>query len=208
MRHILVMVLLILSAGCALKTDRSSQPVPIRKNSPVVYIHPLDNIYHEASVGVLPFAVPDNFGKDQGRRIAELFKDILLGKRSFPKVRLIEGGGDNPEAAMERGRHAGVDLVMVGRIHHALEGSEFGGARLEAAIKLLNVRTGNTVWYIEHSLDQPMDFPKVSTLRNFFASFNPPPVRPSHGAPAMPNMLAKAAVDTANIIAGARTVQR
>lgn len=208
MRHGIIFILLVFCSACAFKTGGSSQPMAIEKNAPVVYIQPMANTYQEASVGVLPFSVPANLGKEQGRRVAELFKDVLLNRRSFPRVLLLDKDIDSVDAAIARGREAGVDLVMVGRITHALEGSEFGGARLEAAVRLLNVQTGNTVWYIEHALDQPMDFPKSGTLWAFMGAFNPPPVRPSHGAPAMPNMLAKAAVDTADIMAGKSTVQR
>lgn len=208
MRHGIILLLVVFCSACAVKTGGSSQPVAIEKNAPVVYIQPMANSYQQSSVGVLPFSVPANLGKEQGWRVAELFKDVLLNRRSFPRVLLLDKEIDGFDAAIARGREAGVDLVMVGRITHALEGSEFGGARLEAAVRLLNVQTGNTVWYIEHALDQPMDFPNSGTLWAFLKAFNPPPIRPSHGAPAMPNMLAKAAVDTADIMAGRSTVQR
>lgn len=208
MRHGIILALLVFCTSCTLKSGGSSQPVAIEKNAPVVYIQPMANTYQQSSVGVLPFTVPANLDRDQGRRVAELFKDVLLNRRSFPRVLLLDKEIDGIEAAIARGREAGVDLVLVGRITHALDGSEFGGARLEAAVRLLNVQTGNTVWYIEHSHDQPMDFPKSGTLWSFLAAFNPPPIRPSHGAPAMPNMLAKAAVDTADIMAGNSRVQR
>lgn len=208
MRRFCIIVLLIFCSACAFKTGDSSQRVAIEKNSPVVYIQPATNIYQQASVGVFPFSVPTNFDNAQGGRVAELFKEVLLGRQSFPRIIFIDRGVDSFSSAMQYGREAGVDLVLVGSINHALEGSEFGGARLEAAVRLLNVHTGNTVWYISHSLDQPMDFPKSGTLRNFIAAFNPPSIKPSHGAPAMPNMLAKVAVDTADIIAGSATVQR
>ncbi len=209
MRHGIILVLLfVFCTACALKTGGSSQPVAIEKSAPVVYIQPMSNTYQQSSVGVLPFSVPANLNKDQGRRVAELFKDVLLNRCSFPRVLLLDKEIDGIESAIARGREAGVDLVMIGRITHALEGSEFGGARLEAAVRLLNVQTGNTVWYIEHAFDQPMDFPKSGTLWAFLAAFNPPPIRPSHGAPAMPNMLAKAAVDTADIMAGNSRVGR
>lgn len=179
-----------------------------RKGSPVVYIHPFAENYQEATVGALPFLVPFNFSERGSFGVSALFKDVMLGKRLFKTVRQITVPYGSYEEAIEAGKQAGVDLVLAGRINYAIEGTELGGARVEVSVRFLDVHTGNTVWYIEQTMDQPMDYPKVDMLTRFIESFNPPPIRPSAGAPAVPNMLAKIAVDMTNVMAGAQTVSR
>lgn len=204
------MIALCLSlAGCATNTNNwANSPVDVRKNSPVVYIHPMDSGYQEASLGVLPFQVPANMSKEHGRGVGILFKDVLLGRRAFPRILRIDQPFGEISQAVEAGRRAGVDLVLAGRVNYALEGTQFGGARVEVATRLVNVHTGNTVWYIEQAMDQPMDYPTGGTLRRFVDSFNPPGTRASQGGPVVPNMLAQVAYDMADVISGAATVAR
>lgn len=195
--------------GCAPgQGNWANQPVEVKKNSPVVFIHPEVNTYQEATVGVLPFQMPPNMTPEQGEGVAMLFKDVLLGKQAFPRVlRLEKSYLDIPEA-LAIGRKAKVDLVLAGKVDYALEGSQFGGGRVEVSTRLLNVHTGNTVWYIEQSMDQPMAYPKSDTLSLFVAAFNPPEIKPSQAGPVVPNMLARIAFDMADVMAGARSVSR
>ncbi|MFA6284317.1 MAG: hypothetical protein WCT30_07410 [Desulfurivibrionaceae bacterium] len=210
MRKGIVVVLLgLLLAGCASsQRNWANQPVEVKKNSPVVFIYPEVNTYQEATVGVLPFQMPSNMTREQGEGVAMLFKDVLLGKQAFPRVlRLEEPYLDIPQA-LALGRKAKVDLVLAGKVNYALEGSQFGGGRVEVSTRLLNVHTGNTVWYIEQSMDQAMAYPKSSTLSRFFAAFNPPEIKPSQAGPVVPNMLAQVAFDMSEVMAGARSVSR
>lgn len=205
---VLMLVVLVLGAGCAGRQPGSTLYVEPRKGSPVVYIHPLQNTYQEATLGVLPFRVPENVAAEQGLRVAALFKDVLLGKRAFTVVRqLSQPYGDLDDAAA-RGKAAGVDLVLAGQVHYAIGGTELGGARVAVAVRLLNVHSGNTVWYIEQAVDQPMDYPDTGFWNRLVESFGIPEVRPSTGAPPVPNMLARIAVDMAEVMAGAGTVSR
>lgn len=206
-KKMIVLLLLLALAGCATAKDkRAGRSVAVAKNSPVVYIHPLANGYQEASVAVLPFQVPANMRREQGEGIAILFKDLLLGKQAFPRVlQLSEPYGDI-EKALDLGRKAGVDLVLAGRVNYALEGTQFGGGRVEVSTRMVSVRTGNTVWHIEQSLDQPMAYPQSSTLSRFVAAFNPPEIKRSQGGPVLANMLAQVAVDMADVMAGVRMV--
>ncbi|HSR36748.1 MAG TPA: hypothetical protein VLL73_06160, partial [Desulfurivibrionaceae bacterium] len=82
------------------------------------------------------------------------------------------------------------------------------GGRVSVSMRLLNVHSGNTVWYIEQAIDQPMDYPESGMLSRLVDSFGIPEVRPSTGAPPVPNMLAKIAVDMAEVMAGAQKVSR
>lgn len=209
-KGILLLVTLGLAlTGCASPYGhQSSLMVEAKKNAPVVYIYPEENNYQEARVGVLAFQVPANMKREQGEGVGLLFKDVLLGKQTFPKVVFLEESYLDIPDALARGKKAKVDLVLAGRVTHALEGSQFGGGRVEVAIRLLNVHTGNTVWYIEQSMDQPMNYPKDGTLTRFIAAFNPPEIKASQGGPALANMLARIAFDMSEIIAGAGSVSK
>jgi hypothetical protein len=195
--------------GCApAQKNWARQPVEVRKNSPVVVIHPETNTYQEATVGILPFQMPANMTREQGEGVAMLFQDVLLAKQAFPRVLRLDGPYLDIREALALGRKAKVDLVLAGQVSHALEGTQFGGGRVEVATRLLNVHTGNTVWYIEQSMDQPVAHPKSSTFSRFVASFNPPEIKPSQGAPVVVNMLTQIAWDMAEVLAGAQSVSR
>jgi len=206
-KGIVIVLTAFLLAGCApAQKNWASQPVEVRKNSPVVFIYPEVNTYQEATVGVLPFQVPGNMTREQGEGVAMLFKDVLLGKQAFPKVLFLEAPYRDIEEALAIGRKAKVDLVLAGKINYVLEGTQFGGGRVEVATRLLNVHTGNTVWYIEQSMDQPVAYPKSSTFSRFVAAFNPPEIKPSQGGSLVANMLAQVAFDLTEVMAGARSV--
>ncbi|NTV15803.1 MAG: hypothetical protein HGA96_18050 [Desulfobulbaceae bacterium] len=210
MRKIIVGAFLgLLLVGCGpVQKNWANQPVEVKKNSPVVFIYPDANTYQEATVGVLPFQMPGNMTQAQGEGVAMLFKDVLLGKQAFPKVLHLEASYRDIPEALAIGRKAKVDLVLAGKVTYALEGSQFGGGRVEVSTRLLNVHTGNTVWYIEQSMDQAMTYPQSSTFSRFVAAFNPPEIKPSQAGPVVPNMLAQVAFDMAEVMAGARSVSR
>ena len=203
-----LVILIALTGGCSFRDQRSTMFVEPRTGSPVVYIHPLQNNYQEATLGVLPFQVPANFSPGQGERVAALFKDVLLGKRLFPTIRQLPSVYGDLDDALAHGKAAGVDLVLAGRVSHAIGATEMGGARVAVSVRLLNVHSGNTVWYLEQAMDQPMDYPDMRLWSRLVDSFGPPEVRPSAGAPPVPNMLARIAVDMAEVMAGARAVSR
>jgi len=208
-KGIAVMLLGVLLYGCASsQRNWANQPVEVKKNSPVVFIYPDMNTYQEATVGVLPFQMPGKMTQAQGEGVAMLFKDVLLGKQAFPKVLRLDEPYREIEEALALGRKAKVDLVLAGKVNYALEGSQFGGGRVEVSTRLLNVHTGNTVWYIEQSMDQGMAYPKSSTFSSFIAAFNPPEIKPSQAGPVVPNMLVQIACDMAEVMAGARSVSR
>jgi hypothetical protein len=209
--HIVILLgLLLIMAGCATTTQKQATSLSgVRKGPPVVYVHPLSLApYKNASIGIPAFIVPDNMGALKAEQVAGLFRDVFLGKRTFLQVKQINGAyGDFPQA-IEAGRRAGTDLVLAGVVNYALEGTEFGGARVEVAIRLLNVATGNTVWSIGQSMDQPVAYPDMGFFQRAFASLSLPPIKPSNSGQVLENMLAQIAVDMADVIGGARYVKR
>ena len=197
-------------AGCSTITEQqSATQVKVKKGAPVVYIHPLDNqAYSLASVGIMPFSLPANMDAHWGTGVAAIFQDIFLGKQVFGRVKLLDGQYGDADEAITAGRKGGVDLVMAGRINYVLEGTELGGSRLDLSVRLINVKTGKTVWHIGQAMDQPMAYPKADMLHSLINAMVPPPIKRSNGAPVVANMLAQSAEDMADVMAGAQYVRR
>ena len=197
------------TGGSTLIERQSSAEVKVDKGQPVVYIHPLEaETYAHASVGVLPFLLPDSMDPGMGPRIAALYQDVLLGKAAFPMVKVLEKPYGDFNQAMAAGRLAGTDLVLAGKINYAVEGTELGGSRLDVTVRLLNVNTGKTVWHISQAMDQPYDYPKKDLLHRLSTTFGPPAIKRPRGAPVMTNMLVQVAVDMADVMVGSRYVRR
>lgn len=211
MRRILLFILLAgLTASCSTISQRqSSTQVAVQKGAPVVYIHPLDpQIYTMSSVGILPFDLANGIDPHLGEAAASIFQDIMLGRETFHRVKLLPEHYGNASEALRAGRREKVDLIMAGRINYALEGTELGGSRLDISVRLLNTRTGKTIWHIEQAMEQPMDYPKTDILHSIFSALQPPTIRRPKGAPVVANMLAQSAVDMTDVMAGARYVKR
>ncbi len=205
-RGLIILIMVFLLTGCGGKKDVDR--VEIRTNSPVVYIYPLVEDGEMRTVTVLPFHVPANVDSKQGSGTAALFRDVLLGKQAFKMIKLVDLPYGSRDEAVNLGRQAGTDLVLAGKINYMLAGTRLGGARVDVSVRLLDVRSGDTVWYIEQTLDQRMDYPDTSFLHRLSSCFSVPPIRSSEAAPAVPNMLVHIAVDMADILAGAQNVQK
>lgn len=205
MTVVLVLLLGLVVGGCAKKMR---PPVSPEKGAPVVYIHPLTNTYEHARIVVLPFRVPEGMGEAQALGVAELFKDVLLGERTFPIVEQVPTPYGDYAQAVEIGRARDCDLVLVGSVDYAISGGDLGGARVGVSVRLLSTKTGNTVWYVAQGIDQPMDYPDTGMVNRFVDALSMPAYRSSNGAPTVANMLARIAVDMADIFAGAKDVSR
>ncbi|MFC1523549.1 hypothetical protein ACFL6N_02035 [Thermodesulfobacteriota bacterium] len=201
-------VALLLSGCMSFEKSGTISGLSVQKGAPVVYIHPLENVYSHATVGVLPFQVPANMSGEQGLGVGALFKDVLLARRVFETVRELDAPYNNLDSALAVGRKAGVDLVLAGKINYALEGTELGGGRVDVSVRFLNTTTGNTVWYVQQTMDQPVDYPDVGFVNRLLGSFSRPPVREPREAPSVTNLLARIAVDMADVLEGARAVKR
>jgi TolB-like protein len=202
------MIFLLLLSGCA---GHSAGQAGVETGSPVVYIHPLVPIAADlsrASVAVLSFIVPDGMEVGQGERVAALFQDVLLGKQAFQTVKMVNRHYGSLAQAVAIAGEAGTDLVLAGRIRYLMSGTNLGGARVELAVRVIDVQSGDTVWYIEQAMDQKMDHPDVSLAHRLGSVFSTPPVRESAGAPVAANMLVHIAIDMADVMAGARYVAK
>lgn len=205
---ILTIVSCLLTACAAINGSSPISGQSFKKGPPVVYIHPLADAYADATVGIPPFLVPQNINRDKGAGVAEIFRDVFLGKKAFTRVKRLSGDYESMAEAIVIGRDNGVDLVLVGQVNQALAGTELGGARVDISVRLVNVESGNTVWFLEQTMDQPMDYPEVDFVSRIKDSLSPPPIRRAQGGAPVPNMIAKIAADMADVLAGARYVAR
>ncbi len=192
-------------SGCAIK---GADHVAVRTGSPVVHIYPMGGHYGQASALVLPFQVPAGTQPSYGQQVGSLFHEVFLSKQTFATVRSGQRFYGSIDEARELGRLAGVDLVVAGRINYVMSGGQLGGARVDVSLRVLNVKSGNTVWFISQVMDQLMDHPDVSLPNRLLSVFNVQRVRTSTGAATLPNMLAHIAVDMGEVMAGARLVSR
>jgi hypothetical protein len=179
--------------------------VPVRPGEPIVYIHPLSSDLSQAKAVILPFQVPDGIDSRQSIRIASIFRDVFLGKEVFKTIRLGEEYYGTVTEGLTLAREEGVDLVVAGQVHYVLTGTELGGSRLDVSLRILDTYSGNTVWYIEQTMDQLMDYPDVSVIAILADIFTPARVRTSAGAPAVANMINQMAVDMADVVSGEKT---
>lgn len=201
----LVLLAACVLGGCAIK---EADHVAVRTGSPVVHIYPMGGQYDQASALVLPFQVPDGTNPSYGQQVGALFHEVFLSKQTFAEVHFQERFYGTVDEAMEMGRQAGVDLVVAGRINYVMSGGQLGGARVDLSLRVINVKSGNTVWFISQVMDQLLDHPDLSLPNRLLSIFNVPKVRSSTGAATLPNMLAHIAVDMSDVMAGARLVSR
>lgn len=209
-RIIFIFWAVLVLGGCSTITEQqSSLQAKVKIGAPVVYIHPLSNeAYALATVGIMPFAVPANVDSRFGAGAAAIFQDILLGKQIFSRVKLLPEQYGNVEEAIAAGKAGNVDLVMAGRINYALEGTEMGGARLDLVVRLINAKTGKTVWHIAQAMDQPVSYPQNDMLHSLLYALQPSKIRRPNGAPVVANMLAQSAIDMADVMNGVMYVRR
>ncbi len=208
MKNLITFLLLagsLVVSGCAIK---EADHVAVRTGAPVVHIYPMGGQYEQAQALVLPFQVPAGTQPSYGQQVGALFHEVFLSKQTFATVRFSEQFYGNVEEALEMGRQAGVDLVVAGRINYVMSGGQLGGARVDVSLRVVNVKSGNTVWFISQVMDQLMDHPDVSLPNRLLSVFNVQKVRSSTGAATLPNMLAHIAVDMSEVMAGARLVSR
>ena len=132
----------------------------------------------------------------------------MLGKQAFKTVKLGQRHYDSTGEAVELANELGTQLAMAGRINYLVSGAKLGGNRVDVSVRVIDVKSGNTVWYIQQAMDQKMNHPDVSFKHRLGSIFSIPPVRSSESAPVVPNMLVNIAVDMSEVMAGARSVEK
>ena len=204
-----LLLLLVLVSGCSVAVNKTAEESTIDKNAPVVYIYPLGELdLKNKTVAVPAFQTADNVDQAVGIGVAGLFRDVLLGKRAFKGVMLLERSYYSQRQALDFGKKAGVDLVLAGRVNYQFAGYELGGDRLDVSLRLLDTRSGATLWYIGQTLDKPITYPDRGFWTRLLTSVNEPQTRSQSKEPEVTNMLVRVAEDMADVLAGARTVSK
>ncbi len=194
-----LLVLLLLLSACA---GKQADQVVVSTGSPVVHIHPVGGEYRHSSVLILPFRVPSEVDPIYGRRLAAMYHEVLLGKQAFQRILVSDKFYGSYEEAMEMGQEAGVDLVLAGRVNYLLSGTQLGGARADVSLRVVSVKSGNTVWYMSQMMDQLVDHPEWRLPGRLMSIFTVPKIRSSSGPSPLPNMLAHIAVSMGDVMAG------
>lgn len=200
-----LLALLMLLPACA---SKQADQVAVRTGAPVVHIHPVGGDYKQASVLVLPFQLPREVAPYYGQQLAALYQEVLLGKETFQRVLVAESPYGTYDEALTMGQEAEVDLVLAGRVNYLISGSQLGGARADVSIRVINVKSGNTVWYMSQMMDQLMFHPEWSLPARLMRAFTRPRIRTSSPPATLPNMLAHIAVNMGDVMAGQGEVAR
>ncbi|MBU0673797.1 MAG: hypothetical protein KJ950_04060 [Proteobacteria bacterium] len=194
-----LVILFGLNTGCGV--NYPADLVTRDPQAPVVVIYPIEDVYSQARVGVLPFHMPASIGTESGAAVGALFRDVLLAAGGFPVVRLLRGDFGDPAEAVTVGKANDVDLVLAGTVHSLFPGTELGGARVELSVRLLNCSTGNTVWYLRQTLEDPWDYPDNGLLSRLTAALVISSPRPPQAGSAVPGLLTRAADDLVGLMA-------
>ncbi|MBW1791448.1 MAG: hypothetical protein JRJ14_04145 [Deltaproteobacteria bacterium] len=200
-----IIILLLLSGCGTVIGEKKADMAPVQSGEPVVYIHPFSSDLSQARVVVLPFLVPEGTSEEEGLRVAAVFRDVFLAKETFHTIQLVDKYYGALDEGLAIARKRGVDLLLAGRVHYVLAGTEFGGGRLDVSLRIIDTHSGDTVWYIEQTMDQLMDYPDISAIASLIDIFTPSRLRSSSGPPAVANMFVQVAADMADIVSGEKT---
>jgi len=190
-------IFLLISAGCVPLLS-GTQPA-----KPAAHIWPLHGDLRQASVLVLPFQVPPGMDQIKGEDAASVFQQELLARQVFRQAKVSDRHYGTLTEAIALGREAGSDLVLAGRLTKALAGADLGGSALAVSLRLVDIASGNTVWFLDHSLEDSPDYPDLSFTGRLRQIFSTAPVRPVDSA-RLPLMLSRIAADMAAMMKGNR----
>lgn len=106
-------------------------------------------------IGVFPFSSPPEVA-DSCEKITTAFHERLLQRRPFRDARLLPYSVKSDSEALWYGRNEGCDLVMVPAILYLMDGTGAMPTRLVIRTRILDVRTGKTLWDLKQdALSEP-----------------------------------------------------
>lgn len=136
------LALSVVLSGCASSPNFASRVDPL--------ITPVKVDISPARLGIFAFHTP--FGDpDMESYLAEEFHQMLLRGRICRVVEVIPEGYRDNEAAIERARHMGYDVVVIGKVSEAFFGGDSVKTRATVEIRTVDVVRNMTLWYLRAS---------------------------------------------------------
>ena len=137
-----VLALSVVMSGCASSPNFKTRVDPL--------ITPVKADITPARLGVFAFHTP--FGDpDLESYLAEEFHQMLLRARVCRVVEVIPEGYRDNETAIERARHLGYDVVVIGKVSEAFFGGDSVKTRATVEIRTIDVVRNVTLWYFRAS---------------------------------------------------------
>lgn len=133
--------------GCATSMRaESDRPVLCAPLEILIEANPL--VFQRAKLAVLPFETPD-YAPGAGMGAAEAYVQELLRTAAFAQSIVVPYHVKSDEEAVLSARRDGFDLVMRSSILYLLDGSGALPTHLETSIRVLDVRSAKTLWYLK-----------------------------------------------------------
>jgi hypothetical protein len=144
-----IVILLVLSSmsACIASRLRTEGGCAVEAGMEVI-VHSAIEQHLMHTIGVFPFSSPAEVANDR-EKITTAFQEQLLQRRPFREVKELPFPVKSDPEALWYGRNEGCDLVMVPAILYLMDGSGAMPTRLVIRTRILDVRTGKTLWDIK-----------------------------------------------------------
>lgn len=116
-----------------------------------VLVNSTIDLHKMKTIGVFPFTSPSEMADDCAK-ITTAFEEQLLRQRPFRGVRSLRYPVGTDSEALWYGRTEGCDLVMIPAIIYLMDGTGAMPTELVIRTRILDVRTGMTLWDIKQQV--------------------------------------------------------
>lgn len=148
-----------LGCGCPWQTRTFPAPslnppplaAPTLDQRRTVLVSPPTDAYRTQRVGVLLFRHPLHL-PEVSHPLTQVFYQRLLATRPFGEVVFIPRAYGSLAEALEQGRQARVDLLLLGEAPYFLDGGTVGTTALQVDLKVVEVRSGRLIGYLSDAL--------------------------------------------------------
>jgi len=121
----------------------------VKRNPPVIYVHPNNSPDTLPRVLFVPFKVTQDmeYRVSLSKNVSRQFWNTWLSQQSFEVLEFYDSGYSyTPERALAHGRRKGADLVVGGYITHYLDGGVSGDSYASISVEVYEVATGALLW--------------------------------------------------------------
>lgn len=116
-----------------------------------ILVQPPTDSYRGKRAGILLFRHPPHL-PDVSHPLTQVFYQKLLERRPFQEVVFIPQAYGSVNEALELARRRQVDLLILGESPYFLDGGTVGTASLQVDLRVLEVQTGQLLWYLSDAL--------------------------------------------------------